>query len=296
MPNEARQRKPKDTPESPSKKPPSDEKSKGPSQPPGACGEVFSKFVDSFNAALNSVVDEPAVCSTRRLKALTIEGVAEYIKKEKPKNIIVMSGAGISTSAGIPDFRSPGSGLYDNLQKYKLPHPQAIFEIDFFDENPEPFFTLARELFPERLKPTVCHQFVSLLDKKGLLQRWYTQNIDSLEYLTGISEDKDFPKCDLLLILGTSLVVQPFASMAHEVDSECPRLLVNLEEVGRSSRAEERMGIQGLCYGKHGNSRDVFWKGTCDDGARKLAELLGWDAELEILVEQAPTLLPTRKQ
>ena len=46
--------------------------------------------------------------------------------------IIVMTGAGISTAAGIPDFRSPGTGLYDNLQKYDLPTPQAVFEINFF--------------------------------------------------------------------------------------------------------------------------------------------------------------------
>ena len=47
-------------------------------------------------------------------------------------NIVVMTGAGISTAAGIPDFRSPGTGLYDNLEKYDLPHPQAVFEIKFF--------------------------------------------------------------------------------------------------------------------------------------------------------------------
>ena len=34
-------------------------------------------------------------------------------------------------AAGIPDFRSPGSGLYDNIQKYQLPHPQAIFEVNY---------------------------------------------------------------------------------------------------------------------------------------------------------------------
>ena len=36
------------------------------------------------------------------------------------------------SAAGIPDFRSPGTGLYDNLQKYNLPSPQAMFEINFF--------------------------------------------------------------------------------------------------------------------------------------------------------------------
>ena len=52
------------------------------------------------------------------------------------------------SAAGIPDFRSPGTGLYDNLQEYNLPSPQAIFELEFFKENPEPFFKLAKALWP----------------------------------------------------------------------------------------------------------------------------------------------------
>ncbi len=43
-----------------------------------------------------------------------------------------MAGAGLSTPSGIPDFRTPGSGIYDNLRKYRLPYPEAIFDINYF--------------------------------------------------------------------------------------------------------------------------------------------------------------------
>lgn len=40
-----------------------------------------------------------------------------------------MTGAGVSVACGIPDFRTPGTGLYDNLKKYNLPYPEAVFDI-----------------------------------------------------------------------------------------------------------------------------------------------------------------------
>jgi NAD-dependent SIR2 family protein deacetylase len=54
-----------------------------------------------------------------------------------------MTGAGISVSAGVPDFRTPGTDLYDNLKEFDLPRPEAIFDIRYFKENPHAFYRFA---------------------------------------------------------------------------------------------------------------------------------------------------------
>ncbi|KAK7504230.1 hypothetical protein BaRGS_00004534, partial [Batillaria attramentaria] len=290
------------------------------------------------------------------LEEPTLEGVARYISSGKCKSIITMVGAGISTSAGIPDFRSPGSGLYDNLQAYDLPHPAAIFEIRYFMENPKPFFVLAKELYPGSFKPTPCHYFIRMLCEKGLLLRHYTQNIDTLERVSGLPNEKlveahgtfhtshclecrteyslswmkekifadeiptctkegctgivkpdivffgeglpqrfsecamqDFSKCDLLIIMGTSLAVQPFASLANRVSASTPRLYINLEKGGTVEDPIMALltggGMGGFTFDSEDNFRDVFKQATCDDGCYELAELLGWGEELRDLVK-----------
>ncbi|GMR36143.1 hypothetical protein PMAYCL1PPCAC_06338, partial [Pristionchus mayeri] len=336
-----------------------------PGRPGSSKMDAFTSMVESLGQTLKEVASESIRCSSP-LKTLDLDGIAEYIKTKKPKNIIVMTGAGISTAAGIPDFRTPGSGLYSNLAEYDLEDPQDIFCMDFFRENPKPFFKLAKALFPKNIKPTPAHYFVRLLEKKGLLLRWFTQNIDSLELLVGVNKEKvmaahgshasstclkckkkydlawitkhledpsklvpycekadcdgvvkpdiiffsealprdffkriveDFPCCDLLIVMGTSLVVQPFASLVDEVDSEIPRLLINREpagpfrgpiEGGRTTRSSKK--ALEACYGlgiKQSN-RDVFHRGDCDDGVLALAEKLGWDEELEQMINQGP--------
>lgn len=110
------------------------------------------------------------------------------ILKTSPK-VIFMVGAGISTGAGIPDFRSPKTGLYHNLQSLDLPYAEAVFDISFFKSNPKPFYTLAKELYPGQYVPTKFHFFMKLLQEKKLLHRVYTQNIDTLERVAGVEAD-----------------------------------------------------------------------------------------------------------
>ena len=99
----------------------------------------------------------------------SLEQVARLIRDGKVSNVVFLCGAGISVSAGIPDFRTPGTGLYDNLQKYNLPRPEAVFSIDFFKENPEPFYLLSKEIMPqpEKYRPTPTHFFMKLLEDEG---------------------------------------------------------------------------------------------------------------------------------
>ncbi|XP_077979200.1 NAD-dependent protein deacetylase sirtuin-2-like [Glandiceps talaboti] len=305
-------------------------------------------------AHMNSISEEDV---EQVLEDLTLQGIAKYIIDKKCKNIITMAGAGISTSAGIPDFRSKDTGLYNNIDKYNLPSPTSIFSIDFFKENPEPFYKVRASKLLGGYKPTPAHYFIRLLHEEGLLLRHFTQNIDTLDKLAGIPEDKtvlahgsldvwyclnddckteytmewiknevdadkipkctkcsavirpgivmfgenlparfgkraeeDLPKCDLLIILGTSLAVQPFASLVNRVPVTTPRLLINRDKPVEAEADALGMflGIsagQTLKYDSDDNYRDVAYFGTCDDGVMELAQLLGLKKKLELLIK-----------
>jgi len=121
---------------------------------------------------------------------LTFDKILEKLRDGKYKRIMFCVGAGISTAAGIPDFRTPGSGLYDNLAEYNLSQAEDVFDISYFSRNPIPFYTLAKELRPGQFNPTITHHMIALVAEAGMLLRCYTQNIDGLERLAGLDEEK----------------------------------------------------------------------------------------------------------
>ncbi|XP_041416804.1 NAD-dependent protein deacetylase sirtuin-3 isoform X3 [Xenopus laevis] len=79
----------------------------------------------------------------------------------------------------------------------------------------------------------------------------------------------DFPRADLLFVIGTSLEVEPFASLVYAVPSSAPRVLINRDPVGPFAR-----GSQGL---------NVLVLGEVTTGIKRFVQLLGWQQELEEL-------------
>lgn len=129
---------------------------------------------------------EPELPKRKKLREHnTIEDAVNLIRSSR--KILVVSGAGISTSAGLPDFRSR-NGIYVQIheQHPDLSDPKSIFDIDYFRKNPLPFYQFAKALFPGQFQPTVGHQFIRCLEEHDKLLRNYTQNIDTLEKQAGI--------------------------------------------------------------------------------------------------------------
>ncbi|KAI0034169.1 DHS-like NAD/FAD-binding domain-containing protein, partial [Vararia minispora EC-137] len=125
--------------------------------------------------------------SSRRALDNISSGVA------KCKRIVVVTGAGISCSCGIPDFRS-SDGLY-NLVKKQYPNiilkGRDLFDASLFrdPESTSVFYTFISQLKQsiDTATPSPTHHFIKTLDTKKKLLRSYTQNIDGLEERAGLA-------------------------------------------------------------------------------------------------------------
>lgn len=114
----------------------------------------------------------------------TIDDAVSLLQSKK--NIMVITGAGISTSLGIPDFRSKNTGFYSQLLARGFESPEDVFDIENFDMDPRTFYELAGEILPVLDKTSPTHAFIRLLQDKGKLLTNYTQNIDNIEAAAGI--------------------------------------------------------------------------------------------------------------
>ena len=99
-------------------------------------------------------------------------------------SVVALTGAGISVPSGIPDFRSPGTGLWENVD------PMAVANIDVFRHDPERFWSFYGERFQtlEEKRPNRAHRALAALEAAGFLDAVITQNIDQLHARGGTRE------------------------------------------------------------------------------------------------------------
>jgi NAD-dependent deacetylase len=94
---------------------------------------------------------------------------------------VALTGAGISVPSGIPDFRSPGTGLWEKVD------PMEVAHIDVFRRDPSRFWTYYRPRFGMLADktPNPAHAALAELETRGLLDAVITQNIDQLHRKAG---------------------------------------------------------------------------------------------------------------
>jgi NAD-dependent deacetylase len=100
------------------------------------------------------------------------------------RSVVALTGAGISVPSGIPDFRTPRTGLWANVD------PMEVAHIDAFREDPVRFWRFYGERFAtlDEKQPNGAHQALVALEAAGLLDGVITQNIDMLHRKAGTVE------------------------------------------------------------------------------------------------------------
>jgi NAD-dependent deacetylase len=216
---------------------------------------------------------------------------------QNTNNIVALTGAGISTESGIPDFRSVNTGIYN--KDTDLPyHPAEILHRKFLSLHPREFFEYYKKRFLsfEGILPNEGHKGLVKLENDGKLKAIITQNIDNLHQVAGsknvleihgtwlkcycmacqekynidilLNSEKDITRCncggiirpsvvlygealdddiyndcikyiseaEILLVLGTSLVVYPAADLLSYFKGKC-LVIINRDRTPYNNKA-----------------------------------------------------------
>jgi NAD-dependent deacetylase len=105
--------------------------------------------------------------------------LAELIRESR--RTVVLTGAGVSVPSGIPDFRTPETGLWANVD------PMEVAHIDVFELDPARFWSYYRPRFQSLgdKRPNPAHEALAELERRGLIEGIVTQNIDRLHRAAG---------------------------------------------------------------------------------------------------------------
>jgi NAD-dependent deacetylase len=117
-----------------------------------------------------------------RVATAAVERLAGLVREAG--STVALTGAGISVPSGIPDFRSPGTGLWEKVD------PMEVAHIDVFRREPERFWRFYGDRFSSLRdnRPNGAHRALVELEERGLLDGVITQNIDMLHRRAGTRE------------------------------------------------------------------------------------------------------------
>lgn len=124
----------------------------------------------------------------------TFQELINGLQNKTYQNLVFLTGAGISVSTGMPDFRS-NAGLYEIVgKKFGQKDPTQIASIKMFRKSPELYYSLMkmRYEFNSNPQPTPCHKFFKACQDKEFDIKIFTQNVDSLEIDAGVHEKNLF--------------------------------------------------------------------------------------------------------
>jgi NAD-dependent deacetylase len=105
--------------------------------------------------------------------------LADLIRESR--SVVALTGAGISVPSGIPDFRTPETGLWANV------NPMDVAHIDVFERDPARFWSYYRPRFQSLgdKRPNAAHEALAELERRDLIEGVITQNIDRLHRAGG---------------------------------------------------------------------------------------------------------------
>jgi NAD-dependent deacetylase len=111
-----------------------------------------------------------------------VAALAELVRSAR--SVVALTGAGISVPSGIPDFRSPGTGIWENVD------PMEVAHIDAWRADPERFWSFYGHRFQTLgdKQPNGAHAALAELERRGLVGAVITQNIDMLHRRAGTQD------------------------------------------------------------------------------------------------------------
>lgn len=219
--------------------------------------------------------------------------ITEAVQKQfdEAQHIVFLTGAGVSTASGIPDYRSKG-GLYDGITL----RPEYLLSTDALREAPEKMYQFMRDnMYFPAAEPNIIHQKMATLTQQGRA-RIVTQNVDGLHTKAGAEHVLEFhgslyriygtqtkqpatvdqylqsmyaangellrpaitlygeipfrvdeaaqwvATADLIVIVGTSFVVYPFAGLLQYAKPTAHMMAINLERISAPDWVDQIIG------------------------------------------------------